>query len=30
MSLEQTQKMLEGKLPKKVIVVHQKIVNIVV
>jgi leucyl-tRNA synthetase len=30
MALEQTQKMLEGKLPKKVIVVHQKIVNIVV
>lgn len=30
MALEQTQKVLEGKLPKKVIVVHQKIVNIVV
>ena len=30
MELEQTQKMLEGKVPKKVIVVHQKIVNIVV
>ncbi len=30
MALEQTQKMLDGKAPKKVIVVHQKIVNIVV
>ena len=30
MELEQTQKLLEGKLPKKIIVVHQKIVNIVV
>jgi len=30
MLLEQTTKMLEGKTPKKVIVVHQKIVNIVV
>jgi leucyl-tRNA synthetase len=30
MELEQTQKILEGKQPKKVIVVHQKIVNIVV
>ncbi len=30
MNLEQTQKMLDGKAPKKVIVVHQKIVNIVV
>ena len=30
MALEQTQNVLEGKLPKKVIVVHQKIVNIVV
>ena len=29
MTLEQTQKMLEGKTPKKVIVVHQKIINIV-
>jgi leucyl-tRNA synthetase len=29
MQLEQTQKMLEGKTPKKVIIVHQKIVNIV-
>ena len=30
LALEQTQKLLEGKIPKKVIVVHQKIVNIVV
>lgn len=30
MALEQTQKYLEGKQPKKVIVVHKKIVNIVV
>jgi leucyl-tRNA synthetase len=30
LALEQTQKLLEGKVPKKVIVVHQKIVNIVV
>jgi leucyl-tRNA synthetase len=30
MELEQTQTILEGKQPKKVIVVHQKIVNIVV
>jgi leucyl-tRNA synthetase len=30
MQLDQTQKILEGKIPKKVIVVHQKIVNIVV
>jgi leucyl-tRNA synthetase len=30
MDLEQTQKLLEGKTPKKVIVVHQKIVNIVI
>jgi leucyl-tRNA synthetase len=30
LSLEQTQKYLEGKTPKKVIVVHNKIVNIVV
>ncbi len=30
MSLEQTQKYLEGKTPKKIIVVHNKIVNIVV
>jgi leucyl-tRNA synthetase len=30
MTLEQTQKYLEGKIPKKVIVVHNKIVNIVV
>ena len=27
---EQTQKLLEGKQPKKVIVVHKKIVNLVV
>jgi len=30
LSLEQTQKYLEGKTPKKIIVVHNKIVNIVV
>ncbi|MGZ4049734.1 MAG: hypothetical protein ACXVNN_10250, partial [Bacteroidia bacterium] len=30
MTLEQTQKYLEGKTPKKIIVVHNKIVNIVV
>ena len=30
MALEQTQKYLEGKIPKKVIVVHNKIVNIVI
>ena len=30
LTLEQTQKYLEGKAPKKVIVVHNKIVNIVV
>lgn len=30
LTLEQTQKYLEGKTPKKVIVVHNKIVNIVV
>lgn len=30
LSLEQTQKFLEGKTPKKVIVVHNKIVNIVI
>jgi leucyl-tRNA synthetase len=30
LNLEQTQKYLEGKIPKKVIVVHNKIVNIVV
>jgi leucyl-tRNA synthetase len=30
LSLEQTQKYLEGKIPKKVIVVHNKIVNIVI
>lgn len=30
MTLEQTQKYLEGKTPKKVIVVHNKIVNIVI
>jgi leucyl-tRNA synthetase len=29
-SLEQTQKYLEGKTPKKIIVVHNKIVNIVI
>jgi leucyl-tRNA synthetase len=30
LALEQTQKYLEGKTPKKIIVVHNKIVNIVV
>ncbi len=30
MTLEQTQKYLEGKTPKKIIVVHNKIVNIVI
>ena len=30
MKNEQTQKLLEGKQPKKVIVVHKKIVNLVV
>lgn len=30
LNLEQTQKYLEGKIPKKIIVVHNKIVNIVV
>ena len=30
MTLEQTQKYLEGKTPKKIIVVHHKIVNIVI
>jgi len=30
LTLEQTQKYLEGKTPKKIIVVHNKIVNIVV
>jgi leucyl-tRNA synthetase len=30
MKNEQTQKLLEGKQPKKVIVVHKKIVNMVV
>ena len=30
MTLEQTQKYLEGKAPKKIIVVHNKIVNIVI
>jgi leucyl-tRNA synthetase len=30
LTLEQTQKYLEGKTPKKIIVVHNKIVNIVI
>lgn len=30
MELEQTKKMLDGKVPKKIIVVHQKIVNVVI
>ena len=30
LNLDQTQKYLEGKAPKKVIVVHNKIVNIVI
>ena len=30
LTLEQTQKYLEGKTPKKIIIVHNKIVNIVV
>ncbi|HRG57939.1 MAG TPA: class I tRNA ligase family protein [Bacteroidia bacterium] len=30
LELEQTKKILEGKVPKKIIVVHQKIINIVI